>query len=117
MLPVRAHHLTHIDTLSAEVAGQAGTPGAGPLDADRDDVAMAAQPSPQLPVASRGRWERSRAEQTAYLVERGCNVNVLVRVDTAEHATRVGRWLCHRGHRHPFMPVVDGTHSRSRTGQ
>jgi CDGSH-type Zn-finger protein len=39
---------------------------------------------------------------------------VLVRVDPAGDAAFV---LCHCGHGHPFVVVVDGTHSRSRTGQ
>ena len=40
VLTVRAHHLTHIDTLRGEVAGHAGTPRPGALDPDRDDVAV-----------------------------------------------------------------------------
>ncbi len=85
MLPVRAHHLSHIDALSREVAGYAGTPRAGPLHPNGDDLAMRAHPAPQLPVAdSRGR-ERLGADQTSELVEHCREVNVLVRVDAAEH--------------------------------
>ena len=117
MLTVRAHHLTHIDTGRGEMPGQARTPRSCPFNADRDDLTPTAQPPPQLPIAIRCRCERSRPEQPAELIERRCHVNVLVRVDTAEHARRDLWWVCHRGHRHPFALVVDGTHSRSRTGQ
>jgi len=117
MLPVRAHHLTHVDALGGEVTRQSGTPRTGPLDTHRDDVAVSAHPAPQLPIAGGRGWERPCVQQSAVVVEHGTDVDVLVRVDPADHAPRIRWWVCHPGHRHPFVLVVDGTHSRSRTGQ
>jgi len=83
MLPVRAHHLAHIGPLGGEVASEAGTPRPGALDTDGDDVAVATNPAPQLPIADGGRRERGGTEQASRVVERSGDVDVLVSVDAA----------------------------------
>ncbi len=80
-------HLDHRDLLGGQEPGQAGTPGAGAFDPDRDDVAEPVEPAPQRGVARCGCGERLGAEHPAELVECGCDVGVFVGVDAHGHRT------------------------------
>jgi hypothetical protein len=83
--------------LAQEQPRQSRAIGAGALDTDELELAEAAQPGKQPPVARRDRRERLDAEEAAGVVERGGDVHIQMRVDPGGDP----QWQ--DGHRHPFV--------------
>ena len=102
-LAVRAIHLHDGHALGVQEASESGAVATGALDPDTLDDTEAAQPGQGLAVAGRRRRERSYAEFSATLVERGDHVLVAVRVGPGRDAPG---GLCHGGHRHPFVGFI-----------
>ena len=71
------------DVFTLEVAGQPGTRGPGPFDADQLEGAEVAQPAQQLLVAGLGRGEALDAEQGPSVVQSRSYMDVEVRIDPA----------------------------------
>jgi len=111
-LTVRSVHLQHVEPAGPEVPAQSRSPGAGALDADGEDLAVAGDPAGQAPVAVGGRRERPRVEQPAELVEHGSDVEVFVGVDTGDDSPVLDQ-LCDGGHAALSLHRVGGgTHGR-----
>jgi len=77
----RAAHLDHLQTVAAEVAGEAAPVGPGPLDPERCDRSERARPGDHLLVAGRVGDEREVAEAAAETVDGDSDVFVFVGVD------------------------------------
>ncbi len=110
-LPVRPGHLDHVNTFGGQVPGECGAVAAGPLDTDSADLAEAAQPVEQLPVASCGGAELSGAQECAERVQGGRDVHVEVRVDAARDETC---GCCESGQVRPSVRAGQGGHARRR---
>src|SRR5688572_20548473 len=92
VLAVPSSNLDHDCGLGGEEPGETGTPCAGALDTDDVHVTEAVQPPPQLPITGRCCREGFGVEHAAALIERSCDVCVLVRVDAARDANLE---ICH----------------------
>jgi hypothetical protein len=99
--------------LGVQVAGQSGAIRPGPFHPDQRDLAKAAQPPQQLPIAAGVGWEAAATQERTDLVQGGSHVNVQVGVDAAGDA--VGHAL----HCRPFrLEVGMAPHQPGgRTGQ
>ena len=87
-LAVGTVDLDHLDAVSAQVTSQSGSVGAGALDADLVDLAVATHPRQQLGVALRGRSGRRGAHHMAGGgVDHHRDVNVGVGVHPARDVT------------------------------
>ena len=101
------------DPLGLEVAGEPGTIGPGPFDADQLDGAEVGEPPQQLLVAALGGGEALDTEESPSLVQSRSYMDVEVRIDAAGDAS------CQSGHCHPFVGLGwgDTAPAGRRTGQ
>ena len=102
--PIRSWRFDHGDLIGAEVASEPGAIRAGPLDTDRVQVAMRAEPGDQALVAGVGGRELSDAVQPASGVDGRGAVGGGMGVDPADDhgvqqvlllvvETARGRWV------------------------
>ena len=101
------------DPLGLEMAGEPGTIGSGPFDADKLDGAEVGEPPEQLLVAVLGGGEALDTEESPSLVQSRSYMDVEVRIDAADDAS------CQSGHCHPFVGLGwgDTAPAGRRTGQ
>ena len=83
--------LDHPHLLIEQVASQAGTVAAGTLHADHTDLAVAAKPAQQLPVAATVSPELLVAEQPSLGIKHGSVMGATVGVDPADDNPAVVR--------------------------
>jgi hypothetical protein len=76
---------------------QTRAPRPGPLDTDRQHLAMAAQPPIQIPISNRGRVEARSVEEPAEFVEHRDDMHILMGIDTANHTRRRIGFVGHHG--------------------
>ena len=95
------------------MAGEPGTIGSGPFDADKLDGAEVGEPPEQLLVAVLGGGEALDTEESPSLVQSRSYMDVEVRIDAADDAS------CQSGHCHPFVGLGwgDTAPAGRRTGQ
>ena len=104
---VRLVDLEHPDTLGEQMAGQAGSVGAGRLHPDPLDQAERGKPGQQLAVTRGGDRKRLASQQAPTLVKRRGLVGIGVRVDAADDTTDL---LLHAVHCCPSL--IGGTAGR-----
>jgi hypothetical protein len=92
---IRSVDLDDLQTLSGQMTGQAGAVGAGALNTDRDDIAVAGEPAKQLLIAHAAGGEGRVPEQATELVQRSDRVGVGVGVDPADDLALRGLGFCH----------------------
>ncbi len=85
-LAVRSVHLHDLDAVGLEVTGETGAVGTSALDADLHEGAEAPEPARQRRVALGVGVKGRRVEDLSSFVHDGCYVDVLVGVNSAEHA-------------------------------
>jgi hypothetical protein len=117
VLAVGSVHLDDLRPACAQVAGQPRPPRAAALDAHHHELAEAAQPGEQTPVAVAGRRKFRRGQNAADVVDHRSDVHVLVSIHTAENPAPDTRPR-DRGHATPSINRV-GRHAPpgGRTGQ
>src|SRR5215218_7160574 len=86
--------------------------GAGAFNPDPLDLTEAGQPARQRRISGARRGERLDGEHAAVPVERGCDMNIQMRVNTA----RDHRRGFYDGHCHPFPCSGCGVARTSRDG-
>jgi hypothetical protein len=96
--------------LVEQVAGQAGTVAAGAFHADHTDLAVAAKPAQQLPVAATISRELLVAEQPSLGIKHGSVIGVTMGVDPADDNPAVVR------HAEVAFPLDDRA-GQARTGR
>jgi hypothetical protein len=88
-LPVRPHHLGHLNPAGGQVAGQPGTVAAGALHPHLGQLAAGAQPGQRSLVASRISREGLGAQHPAHLIHHRSHMHVSMGV----HAPGDGQHL------------------------
>ena len=86
-LAVRAVDFDDADPLGLEMAGQPGTIGPGPFDADEVDGAEVGEPPQQILVAAFRCGEALDAEESSPFVQSCSYMDVEVRIDAAGDAS------------------------------
>jgi hypothetical protein len=115
---VRAGDFEHRDAGDGEVARQAGAEAAGLLDANPDELTVAAHPREHRSIAGAGCRERAGAEDLAMCVDDRSVVQVQVRVDATDDRSRgacdavqrsASPSCCRDGPAHAPSPPADTT--------
>lgn len=90
---IGTHHFQGADAMSSDRASQSCAVGTGALDAEGQLPAERGCPLDQLGVAAGISHERATVQDGAELIDRDCDVDVLVGVDTDDDSTVRGNLL------------------------
>jgi hypothetical protein len=97
-LTVGTVDLDHDQAPAAQMTRQPGTTRAGPFHTDSGHVTEIGEPTMQLGITGRCRRDRFNTQHTVVRVDRGRNMHIRVRVNSARDRARG----LYDGHRHPF---------------